>query len=113
MIESDADRLSQIRAKAVMGDHTSTAREDIAFLLNQLDRREMQKPAALSYLRECLNNNKYPATSDMIAVIDELEACRAAHIKDLEEIDNLLSAAGAILLAATTATRTRGVSSDD
>lgn len=91
MTESDANRLSQIRAKAAMRNYMSIDREDIDFLLNQLDRQEMQKPDALAYLRECLNSNKYPATGDMIAIIDELEACRANRIADLEFVLSILN----------------------
>jgi len=64
---------------------------DVKYLLNQLDRQETHNPASLQYLREALNNNRYPHPSDMIAIIDELEASRAAHIKDLKEIDEMLS----------------------
>lgn len=85
------NQLEQIRMRHRMRKYSSESWEDIGHLLSLLDRREMQKPDALAYLRECLNNNKYPATSDMIAVIDELEASRANHIKDLEEIDDWLS----------------------
>lgn len=83
------DRISDIRCRLLNGEVTGP--DDLRYLLNQLDRQEVQKPAALSYLRECLNHNMYPAISDMLAVIDELEASRVNHINDLEEINNLLS----------------------
>lgn len=85
------DQLEQIRMRHRMLKYSSESWEDIGHLLSLLDRREMQKPDALAYLRECLNSNKYPATSDMIAVIDELEACRANRIADLEFILCLLN----------------------
>lgn len=83
------DRISDIRCRLLNGEVTGP--DDLRYLLNQLDRQEVQKPAALSYLRECLNHNMYPAISDMLAVIDELEACRANRIADLEFILCLLN----------------------
>ena len=91
MTESDANRLSQIRFRTNTGHYSTETREVICFLLSQLDRQVLQKPDALAHLRECLNSNKYPATGDMIAVIDELEACRANRIADLEFVLSLLN----------------------
>ena len=80
------DQIAQIRTRYIMGDYSGESREDIGHLLSLLDRQAMQDPAALNYLRDCIDNKRYPALSDIRAIIDELRDTRQQRIADLEFI---------------------------